>query len=308
MFFLRKYILLSLVLGLFSCQETVREANNNEVKNKMDNRQIDWQGHRGARGILPENTIPAFLEALKYPIKTLELDVVISKDQQVVVSHEPWLSPEICVQPDGAAIPESEPPAFPILSMDYAEIKNFNCGQQASRFPEQKAMEVAKPLLSDMIDAVENYCREQDRDLPYYNIEIKSRPEWDNELTPVPEEFAALLLAVLTEKGITDRTCIQSFDVRSLEAVHRQAPDMTTAYLIEGAGSVASKMEKLSFTPIIYSPYYKLLTEAVVSEIHERGMQVIPWTVNDTETMRQLLTMGVDGIITDYPNRIPEMD
>jgi glycerophosphoryl diester phosphodiesterase len=83
---------------------------------------------------------------------------------------------------------------------------------------------------------------------------------------------------------------------------------MTTAYLIEGAGSVASKMEKLSITPIIYSPYYKLLTEAVVSEIHERGMQVIPWTVNDTETMRQLLTMGVDGIITDYPNRIPEMD
>lgn len=308
MSFLRKYALISLALGLWGCQKTDRPSTDKEAKQDMDKIEMDWQGHRGARGILPENTIPAFLEALKYPVKTLELDVVISKDKQVVVSHEPWLSPEICVQPNGEAIPEADPPAFPILSMDYAEIKNFNCGQQASRFPEQTAMEVAKPLLSEMIAAVEAYCLEQDRDLPYYNIEIKSREEWDNELTPVPEEFAALLLSVLTEKGIRDRTCIQSFDVRSLEAVHRQAPDMTTAYLVENIGSVASKMEKLSFTPTIYSPYYQLLTEAVVSELHERGMQVIPWTVNDTETMRQLVKMGVDGIITDYPNRIPDMD
>lgn len=308
MSFLRKYALLSLALGVLGCQKTDQPSTDNEAMQNMDKIEIDWQGHRGARGILPENTIPAFLEALKYPVKTLELDVVISKDKQVVVSHEPWLSPEICVQPNGEAITESEPPAFSILSMDYAEIKKFNCGQQPSRFPEQKTMEAAKPLLTEMIDAVEAFCREQNRDLPHYNIEIKSREEWDNELTPAPDEFTALLLGVLTEKGIRDRTCIQSFDVRSLEAVHRQAPEMTTAYLVEDTGSVASKMEKLSFSPTIYSPYYKLLTAAVVSELHERGMQVIPWTVNDAATMRQLITMGVDGIITDYPNRIPEMD
>lgn len=271
----------------------------------MTSKSIDWQGHRGARGLLPENSIPAFLEALQYPITTLELDVVISKDSQVVISHEPWLSPDICVRPDGGEIPEAEPPAYPILKLDYDEIKAFNCGQQAPGFPEQQPMVVAKPLLAVMIDSVEQYCRENKRELPHYNIEIKSQEEWDDQLTPAPERFAALLLALLTDKGIADRTCIQSFDVRSLEAVHRQAPEMTTAYLVGTPGSIEAKLGMLSYQPPIYSPYYQLLTEATVAELHKKDMQVIPWTVNDPETMRQLLEMGVDGIITDYPNRIP---
>ncbi|HKK74412.1 MAG TPA: glycerophosphodiester phosphodiesterase family protein [Saprospiraceae bacterium] len=308
MSFLRKYALLLLLPGLFTCQGPEKKEDINPSNTDMINQKIDWQGHRGARGLLPENTIPAFLEALKYPITTLELDVVITKDEQVLISHEPWLSPEICVQANGEEIPESEPPTYLIMDMDYEQIQTFNCGQQAPGFPEQQPMGVAKPLLVDMIDAVEKYCRENDRELPHYNIEIKSRKAWDGELTPQPERFAALLLAVLTKKGIVDRTCIQSFDVRSLEAVHQQRPQMTTAYLVGEPGSLASKLDLLSFTPTIYSPYYKLLSEAVVSDLHERDIRVIPWTVNDSEAMRQLVEMGVDGIITDYPNRIPAIN
>lgn len=305
MAFLRKFIPFLFLASLFTCQRSSPESNLKYPAKQMSEKKMDWQGHRGARGILPENTIPAFLEALKYPITTLELDVVVSKDRQVVISHEPWLSPAKCLQPNGATIPKSDPPRYRIMEMDYEEIKTFNCGLQLSAFPEQQPMEVAKPLLAEMIEAVEQYCRENDRELPHYNIEIKSKPKWDNQLTPQPNEFAALLLAVLSNKGITGRTCIQSFDVRSLEAVHEQAPEITTAYLVEDQGAIASKLAMLSFQPDIYSPDYKLLTEAVVSELHDKGLLVIPWTVNDAETMRQLVRMGVDGIITDYPNRIP---
>jgi len=271
----------------------------------METEKFDWQGHRGARGLLPENTIPAFLEALKYPVSTLELDVVISKDSQVVVSHDPWLSPAICAQPSGEAIPEVDPPAYPILEMDYAAISRFNCGLPAPGFSEQQSQEVAKPLLAEMLAQVEAHCRETGRDLPRYNIEIKSRPEWDNELTPEPARFAALLLQVVLEAGIADRTCIQSFDVRSLEAVHEQAPGMTTAYLVENQHSLAENLAKLSFQPSIYSPYHQLLDKATVAALHEMGISVIPWTVNEPALMQELIEMGVDGIITDYPNRIP---
>lgn len=296
---LRKYALLSLLLGvLLAC-------NSSKFEDQMETEKFDWQGHRGARGLLPENTIPAFLEALKYPVTTLELDVVISKDSQVVISHEPWLSPAICAQPSGEAIPEVDPPAYPILEMGYAALSRFNCGLPAPGFPEQQARDVAKPLLADMLTRVETYCRETGRDLPRYNIEIKSRPEWDNELTPEPARFAALLLQVVQEAGTADRTCIQSFDVRSLEAVHEQTPEMTTAYLIENQDSLAENLNRLSFRPSIYSPYYQLLDKAAVAALHERGISVIPWTVNEPALMQELIEMGVDGIITDYPNRIP---
>lgn len=302
-----KYFSFIFFVGLlfFACQRQERTSEGEDQNDDMQRTEIDWQGHRGARGLLPENTIPAFLKALEYPIQTLELDVVISRDQQVVVSHEPWMSPEICRTPEGEEIEERESPLFKIIELDYAEIKQFDCGQKHSRFPEQTPTTVAKPRLTDMIETIENYCRENNRKLPYYNIEIKSQEKWDDILTPKPEEFARLVLAVISQKGIQNRTCIQSFDVRSLEAVHAQNPDITTAYLVESPGNIQSKLDLLSYVPSIYSPYYKLLTKATVDEIHSKEMKVIPWTVNETEEMEQLLEMGVDGIITDYPNRIP---
>jgi glycerophosphoryl diester phosphodiesterase len=138
---------------------------------------------------MPENTIPAFLEALKYPIKTLELDVVISADSQVVISHEPWFSAEICSRADGEAFPEEK--AEPrIFQMTLAEIATYDCGTKPHpRFPEQKKMKVSKPSLREMVSAVERYCEVNQREKPLYNIELKARPEWDDELTPPPARF-----------------------------------------------------------------------------------------------------------------------
>lgn len=269
---------------------------------------FDWQGHRGARGLLPENTVPAFLLALEYPqLTTLELDIAVTKDSQLIVSHEPWMSHHICSFPDGRAVTEADETELSIFQMTAEEVLQYDCGSRGNdRFPEQKSMKVHKPLLAEVVRAAEQRAKDRERALPKYNIEIKSRPEWDGLKSPDPATFARLLLQEVDDLGISDRTCIQSFDTRALEAVHRQDPDMMTAYLVESLDSLEQNLARLSYTPTIYSPYYMLVTGNMVREIHERGMQIIPWTVNETENMTALRDLGVDGIITDYPDRIPK--
>lgn len=266
--------------------------------------QFDWQGHRGARGLLPENTIPAFLHALEYPlIKTLELDVVISADGQVVVSHEPWMSPEICLRPDGSPVTDD---TINLYQLTYAEIRQYDCGSRGhERFPDQQPQATFKPLLAEVIAAADARARELDRPLPYYNIEIKSRPEHDGRFTPPPAEFAGRVVDVVLTSGIAERAVIQSFDPRSIQAVYARQPRLALAYLDEAPGELGNKLDTLGFKPAIYSPYYPMVTANLVREIHNRGMRIIPWTVNDSAAMRELRDLGVDGIITDYPNRIP---
>lgn len=282
-------------------------AERQENARQMQDDNFDWQGHRGARGLLPENTVPAFLLALEFPkLTTLELDLAVSKDKQLIVSHEPWLSHDICSWPDGRPVEEQEEDQLAIFQMPAATLKQYDCGNRGNkRFPDQKAMKTYKPLLAEVVTAAEERAKELGRKLPFYNMEIKSRPEWDGTKSPEPADFARLLLAEVERLGIKDRTCIQSFDTRALEAVHAQAPEVVTAYLVEELDSLEENLNKLSFTPTIYSPYYMLVTGNMVKQIHERGMQIIPWTVNDTENMAALKALGVDGIITDYPDRIP---
>lgn len=297
-----------IALMLFSCGNT---ANQAEVITDSTSPSImqdfDWQGHRGARGLAPENTIPAFLKALTFPIKTLELDVVIAKDGGVIVSHEPWMSPTICLQPDGQALSKKLDEEFKIFELSTAEVQAFNCGKAHPRFPDQVVEPTFKPSLQEVIEAVESFCKEKGRKLPHYNIEIKSKPTWDGLLTPSPAIFAQLVVDVIQASGIQDRACIQSFDPRSLEAVHKIEPSITTAYLIDKQVDIQRNMSLLSYQPEIYSPNHEILTKAMVEGIHEMGMQIIPWTVNDKATMQKLINMGVDGIITDYPNYIPEL-
>ncbi|MEM1215954.1 MAG: glycerophosphodiester phosphodiesterase family protein, partial [Bacteroidota bacterium] len=160
---------------------------------------IDWQGHRGARGLLPENSIPAFRKALEYPaIRTLELDVVISADSQVVVSHEPWLAALFCSHPDGRAVTEEEEKSLRLLRMTLAEIQAFDCGSRGNaKFPEQLPVATVKPTLAAVAEAADLHARSLERPLPFYNIEIKSRPDWDDTYTPQPERFAELVLAAI---------------------------------------------------------------------------------------------------------------
>jgi len=268
---------------------------------------FDWQGHRGARGLAPENTVPSFLKALEFPlVSTLELDVVVSKDRQLIVSHEPWLSHEICSHDGGKAVQKNEEETLNILQMTAAEIAAFDCGSRGhTRFPEQTAMPAYKPTLKEVVKAVEDYCAARNRPLPQYNIEIKSRPEWDEVKTPAPADFAGLLVEEVKRLGIAKRACIQSFDPRSLRAVQQLAPDMVMALLVENLDGLEKNVRELGFVPTVYSPYFKLVNAETVKNAHAQKMRIIPWTVNETADMEALIRLGVDGIITDYPNRIP---
>lgn len=268
---------------------------------------FDWQGHRGARGLAPENTVPAFLKALEFPlVSTLELDVVISKDRQVIVSHEPWLSHEICSHAGGKAVQKSEEETLNIYQLTAAQIASFDCGSRGhTRFPEQTAMPAHKPTLEQVVKAVEEYCAAHHRPVPQYNIEIKSNPGWDEVKTPAPADFAALVVDEIRKLGIAERTCVQSFDPRSLREVRRLSPDMVTALLVENVRGLEQNVKELGFVPTIYSPYFQLVNAETVKNAHAKNMRIIPWTVNETADMEALIRLGVDGIITDYPNRIP---
>lgn len=268
---------------------------------------FDWQGHRGARGLLPENTVPAFLKALEFPqIVTLELDLAVSKDKQLIVSHEPWMSALICSHPDGKPVEEEEEQTLRIYEMTVAELQAFDCGQRGNaNFPEQVPSSIFKPTLETVVEAAEAKAKDMQRPLPYYNIEIKSLPEWDNTFTPEPNTFVALVIRELQRLGISERSTVQSFDIRSLQALKEQASRQRMAYLIANQNSLDENLAMLGFQPDIYSPYFLLCTPGLVDSLHQQNIQLIPWTVNETSQMQDLIEMGVDGIITDYPDRIP---
>ncbi len=282
---------------------------------------FDIQGHRGARGLRPENTIPAFLLALDSGVTTIELDVAITKDKLVIVSHEPWMSSDICLDPNGNDIPKKEEMKFNIYQMTYEEVKQFDCGLKPhERFPEQQKMKIHKPLLSDIIIAVENRIKNFSTYEVDYNIEIKSLPEGDSKFHPAVEEYSELVFNLVDQYIPLERLVIQSFDFRVLKYWHEKHPEVRLAALVENKKTVDQNLNVLGFIPSIYSPDFKLLTNESVEYLHTKTfvmppstdkkssitsnkLRVIPWTVNEIDDMLALKGMGVDGFITDYPNR-----
>jgi len=267
------------------------------------NQAIDLQGHRGARGLLPENTIPGFQRALELGVTTLEMDVVINAEGHVVLSHEPWMSAKICAHPDGRKVTEKEEKSLRIYAMSDEQVAGFNCGSRGHPdFPRQQAMPLAKPLLSEVLQAVARSSSDSGRTSVRFNIEIKSRPEGDKVFHPEVGEFSQILYGVLKEYGVLERTTVQSFDPRALEAMHSIDPELSIALLIRDSHDLGQNLALLSFVPEIYSPDYKLVDKRLIRAAHARNIQVIPWTVNNADTMRELLSWGADGLITDYPD------
>ncbi|WP_089317892.1 glycerophosphodiester phosphodiesterase family protein [Pontibacter ummariensis] len=269
---------------------------------------FDLEGHRGARGLMPENTVPAMLKALELGVTTLEMDAHISKDGQVLLSHDPYLNPEHELLPSGEAIPEEEGKNYVLYQMNYADIRKFDVGSKPySRFPEQQLQKAYKPLLSELIDTVQAYLQAHQQPQVFYNIETKSKPAGDGTYHPAPEEFVEKLMQVLQEKEILPYVIIQSFDARTLQVLHRKYPQVKTALLVENLKGLNKNLRTLGFTPTIYSPNFKLVRPQLVEHVHSKGMKIIPWTVNDLEKMRQLKEMGVDGLISDYPNLFQQL-
>ena len=272
------------------------------------NRVIDLQGHRGARGLVPENTIPAFQRALDLGVTTLEMDVAINAEGHVVLSHEPWISAKICTHPDGHNVSPDEEKRLRIYSMSDEEVAGFDCGSRGHPdFPRQRAMPVAKPLLSDVLQAVATHTSASGRTPVRFNIEIKSRPEGDRVFHPEVREYVNVLYQVLQQYDILERTTVQSFDPRALEAMHSLDPQVSIAWLISNEQGFTQNLAQLSFVPDIYSPDYKLVDEELIRAAHALNIQVIPWTVNDADTMWKLRDWGIDGLITDYPDLAVEV-
>lgn len=262
---------------------------------------FDWQGHRGCRGLKPENSLPAFLHALSIPqVTTLELDLAVSKDRQLIVSHDPFFNPAICLQADGKPFTEASSARLPLYQLTAAEIRSYDCGSIGNpKFPQQEKEKTYKPAFREVVAAVT--ARKPGI---HWNIEIKTQPDWDGVMHPPVEEFVQLVLDEIRRDKLEKQVTIQSFDVRALEAMHRAAPDIPLSYLVENADSLEQNLAKLTFTPDIFSPYYMTVNRSLVKKCHEKKIRVIPWTVNNVRAMRRLIRIGADGIITDYPNLI----
>ncbi|MBK5103965.1 MAG: glycerophosphodiester phosphodiesterase [Burkholderiales bacterium] len=290
---------------------------------------FDLQGHRGARGLAPENTLPAFAAALSLGVSTLELDTAITKDGVVVVSHDARLNPEITRGADGRWINFS---SRAVHEMTLDDLRHYDVGRirpgskYSYRFPDQNRMDgVYMPTLSQVFQL----ARRAANGLVRFNIEIKTSPLKPAD-TLAPEDFAKTLLALIEREGMSSRVIIQSFDWRALKAVQALAPKIPTSYLSAQqrfldnisrgptggsewtAGVQFSEQESIpkmvkAAGGAVWSPYHPELSTDLVKEAHALGLQVIPWTVNRREDMARLIDWGVDGLITDRPDYLREV-
>lgn len=283
--------------------------------------EFDVQGHRGARGLLPENTLPAFARAIELGVTTLEMDLGVTRDGAVVVAHDPYVNPNLCLGPDGARLEGERGPLLRDLSL--AEVQAYDCGTlnpDPERFPEPPRVNVPGehvPTLRDVFALV----RERGASRVRFNVEIKSRPDRE-ETVPLPE-FVAKVVEVLRDEGMVDRTTIQAFDWRALLLAKQREPEITTAALLarldplwqagldaEESGGLLGMLRSLAGSIDILSPHWRMLVPGeryagvAVSDLQAAGFAVVPWTVNDPDDMRNVLALGVDGLITDYPDRL----
>ncbi|MCP9769011.1 glycerophosphodiester phosphodiesterase [Lacihabitans sp. LS3-19] len=274
---------------------------NHEIKH------FEIQGHRGCRGLMPENTIPAFIKAIDLGVETLEMDVVISKDKKVVVSHEPQFNPVFTTKKDGTHYQKFEDSN--LYQLTYNEIKSHDVGLRGNPlFPEQEKINVFKPLLSDVIKEVKAHLKTKGKSRIAYNIEIKSLPEEYNKTQPEVKEFVDLVLKVIGKNISPADLTLQSFDfnvLQHLNSLNKEKHRFKISALIEPEDNneIDFNIEKLKFKPDIWSPYFKVLDEVKVKYLHSLGIQVIPWTVNSESEMEQVFDLQCDGLITDYPNR-----
>ena len=187
--------------------------------------------------------------------------------------------------------------------MPYDSIRAFQEGVKPHpEFPEQKQVKTYKPLLSELIDSVEHYVKVNHLKPVYYNIETKSQPAGDNISNPVPDVFVKLLMDVIQKKGIAPYVVIQSFDKRTIQLIHEKYPNVRTSFLVANKKTYEENIADLGYKPFILSPVWQMVNEDLVKKAHADGVKVIPWTANKAEDIAALKALGVDGIISDYPN------
>jgi glycerophosphoryl diester phosphodiesterase len=259
---------------------------------------IDVQGHRGARGYRPENTLPSFSRALELGVTTLELDVGVTRDGVVVIHHDRGLNPDLARGPDGQWVSR----AVPIHSLTYAELQRYDVGRlrpgsdYARRFPQQQPLDGTRiPKLSELFELTKNHGTIR------FNIEPKMDAAALDETLPA-DEFARALIAEVRKAGVQDRTTVQAFHWPVLKVVEREAPEMATVYCTEGAGSEPARVHSAGGK--IWSPDYQTVTLKKLEAARKSQMKVTVWTVNESPDIERMIAMGVDGIASDYPDRV----
>jgi glycerophosphoryl diester phosphodiesterase len=264
---------------------------------------FDLQGHRGARGTAPENTLPGFAAALAVGVATLELDAGVTRDGVVVIHHDRRLNPDIARGPDGRWI---EAPGPLLRELDFKALRRYDVGrlrpgsEYAARFPEQAPADGARiPRLAELFALV----RKAGNDEVRFNIETKISPAAPAETLP-PEAFARALVGEIRRAGVAARTTVQSFDWRTLHAVERAAPEIATVYLTGRRRGGSQPQAVHAAGGRIWSPHYEELDTAALIEARGLELKVVPWTVNEPGFIERFLDLGVDGLITDYPERV----
>lgn len=266
---------------------------------------FSYEGHRGARGLYPENSIGAMKVAINHPaVTTLEMDCHITKDNKVIVYHDDYLNPKFVTYKNGKELTGKDIKGL-VYSYTLKELADFDLGLKGNvDFPQQQKTTASISLLSDLIDASEAYAKQKRQSPMFYNIETKCQAESDHKSHPAPQEFSDLLLEVIIEKKIAPRTVIQSFDKRTIQYINKAYPQIKTSFLIDAKNkkNIQELVQELGFTPFIISPHYKIVTEKFVNEAHQLRIKIIPWTVNTKEEIQAQKALNVDGIISDYPN------
>jgi len=262
-------------------------------------------GHRGCRGLLPENTIASFKEAIKLGVHAVELDIVVTGDNKVVVSHEPFMSQTYCLKPDGTQLTSGEDQKYNLFQMSYEQIKQFDCGLKAHpRFPDQKDQKAYKPLLKEVIEVCEDFVKQNSHESIDYIIEIKSASKYYNIFYLEPYGYVKLVLETISGYDFKNRIVLKSFDVTILNEIKKQNPEIKVSLLVNRQEVISDKLKQLNFTPEILGPYYELLTKGEVAKYQDLGLLIYTWTVNEMSDIKRIQSYGVDGIITDYPNRV----
>jgi len=300
--FIKKNIILSILISstaLISCKQMHLSKN---VEPNFPT--FAYEGHRGARGLYPENSIGAMKVAIDLPtVTTLEMDCHITKDKKVVVYHDDFLNPKFVTYNSGKELEGKDNKGL-IYNYTYDQLQQFDLGLKGNvDFPQQKKVSTKISLLEDLVEESEKYAAAKGKKM-FYNIETKSSDKKDNVAHPEPKEFSDLLLKVVFNKGIDKRTVIQSFDKRTIQYINKQYPTIRTSYLIDAKNTKTpvQLVEDLGFKPFIISPNYKIVTKDFVEQAHQLGIKIIPWTVNTKEEIEALKALNVDGIISDYPN------
>ncbi|MCX6179902.1 MAG: glycerophosphodiester phosphodiesterase family protein [Chlorobiales bacterium] len=263
---------------------------------------FEIQAHRGARSFFPENTCQAFCKAADLGVRVLELDLVVSKDHEIVVSHDPWLSGPCCSDSHGHSLSYEDRLRYVMYDMAYVDIATFDCGLPHPSFSHQQRITACKPLLSTVFNTVDAYMiLERMKGRMIYNLEIKSWPDKDGVFHPTPDRYAALVLRCVEEAGLSNCVRIQSFDSRVVREAWKRNPQLCYGLLIDEMKNMELCLQALDFLPQYVNPHVSLVNRELTEYLHAQHIKMIPWTVNNKVGMLAMKQGGADGIITDYP-------